>query len=70
MTVCALWLFINVPWFGLQIVIVVFTNHTHLFLHVFSTIDFSSAYHCPVLLDMYKKPAKSDCNHLVYVRMD
>ena len=33
MTVCALWLFTaHVPWVGLQCVIVVFPDHTHLLL--------------------------------------
>ena len=30
MTVSAVWLFLNVPWVGLQYVIVVFHDHTHL----------------------------------------
>ena len=29
MTVSVLWLFLAVPWFGLQYVIVVFSDHTH-----------------------------------------
>ena len=32
-TVNALWLCLTVPWIGLQYVIVVFPDHTHLFLH-------------------------------------
>ena len=31
-TVNILWLFLTVPWFGLQSVIVVFSDHTHLLL--------------------------------------
>ena len=34
-TVDVCWLFLTVPWFGLQCVIVVFPDHTHL-LFVFS----------------------------------
>ena len=30
-----LWLFITVPWVGLQCVIVVFPDHTHLLFHPF-----------------------------------
>ena len=29
-TVNAMWLFLTVPWVGMQCVIVVFPNHTHL----------------------------------------
>ena len=32
MTVSVLWLFLMVPWVGLQCVIVVFPDHTHLLL--------------------------------------
>ena len=31
-TIDALWLFLTVPWVGLQCVIVVFPDHTHLLL--------------------------------------
>ena len=31
-TVNNMWLFLKVPWVGLQCVIVVFTDHTHFFL--------------------------------------
>ena len=31
-TVNVLWLFLTVPWLGLQFVIVVFPNHTHFFI--------------------------------------
>ena len=32
-TVIVLWLFLDVPWVGLQYVILVFPDHTHLFLN-------------------------------------
>ena len=33
-TVNVLWLFLTVPWVGLQCVIVVFPDHTHLLLDI------------------------------------
>ena len=35
-TINVLWLFLTVPWFGLQCVIVIFPDHTHLLLGRFS----------------------------------
>ena len=32
-TVNIMWLFLTVPWVGLQCVIVVFSDHTHLFIN-------------------------------------
>ena len=37
-TVHVLWLFLTVPWVGLQCVIVVFPDHTHLLLSSFDTV--------------------------------
>ena len=34
-TINMMWLFLTVPWVGLQYVIVVFPDHTHLLLEVF-----------------------------------
>ena len=33
-TINVLWLFLNVPWVGLQYVIVVFSDHTHIFCNI------------------------------------
>ena len=36
-TINVLWLFLTVPWVGLQYVIVVFTDHTHLLFVLYCT---------------------------------
>ena len=43
MTVSVLWLFLTVPWIGLQCLIVIFPDHTHLPSHcpIFSPITYN-----------------------------
>ena len=41
-SVNVLWLFLMVPWVGLQFVIVVFPDHTHLLFHVYSCYNMLS----------------------------
>ena len=43
MTVCVLWLFLTVPWVGLQCVIVVFPDHTHLLVFFFCCFFFKKS---------------------------
>ena len=38
-TINVLWLFLTMPWVGLQCVIVVFPDHTHLLFHLRKYID-------------------------------
>ena len=37
-TVIVLWLFLMVPWVGLQCVVVIFSDHTHLLFSLFAKV--------------------------------
>ena len=68
-TVYVLWLFLTVPWVGLQCVIVVFPDHTYLlFLFSCRLLKTHTHIHCiymyftPVCIYMYFTP---DCKHIL-----
>ena len=58
-TVYALWLFLTVPWVGLQCVIAAFPDHTYFFLLSCRLLKTHTHIHC---IYMYFTP---DCKHIL-----
>ena len=52
-TINVLWLFLTVPWVGLQYVIVVFPDHTHLHFRVHQTLLIQKGYIKPAICSIH-----------------